>query len=60
MSKVAIVTLGCPKNAIDSEGLGGLLGAGGHEVTEDPENGTVAVDPATVPDQIKTYGEIVR
>ena len=43
MSKVAIVTLGCPKNAIDSEGLGGLLEAGGHRVTEDPEGADVVV-----------------
>ena len=43
MSRVAIVTLGCPKNAIDSEGLAGLLGAGGHEVTEDPQGAEVVV-----------------
>jgi ribosomal protein S12 methylthiotransferase len=36
MSRVALVTLGCPKNAVDSEGLGGLLGAAGHDVTDDP------------------------
>ena len=53
MSRVAIVTLGCPKNAIDSEGLGGLLAAGGHEVTERPESAEVVlvntcgfIDPA--------------
>ena len=53
MSKVAIVTLGCPKNAIDSEGLGGLLQAGGHEVTDRPEGADVVlvntcgfIDPA--------------
>ena len=53
MSRVALVTLGCPKNAVDSEGLGGLLGAGGHEVTEDPEGAEVIlvntcgfIDPA--------------
>jgi ribosomal protein S12 methylthiotransferase len=53
MPRVAIVTLGCPKNAIDSEGLGGLLSAGGHEVTEDPEQADVVlvntcgfIDPA--------------
>lgn len=43
MSKVAIVTLGCPKNAIDSEGLGGLLEAGGHEVTEVTDGADVVV-----------------
>ena len=43
MSRVAIVTLGCPKNAVDSEGLGGLLVAGGHSVIEDPEAAEVVV-----------------
>jgi ribosomal protein S12 methylthiotransferase len=43
MSKVAIVTLGCPKNAIDSEGLGGLLEAGGHEVSDSTEGADVVV-----------------
>jgi ribosomal protein S12 methylthiotransferase len=53
MPRVAIVTLGCPKNAIDSEGLGGLLAAGGHEVTDRPEAADVVlvntcgfIDPA--------------
>ncbi len=43
MSRVALVTLGCPKNAVDSEGLGGLLGAAGHDVTEDPSGAEVVV-----------------
>ena len=43
MSRVAIVTLGCPKNAIDSEGLGGLLQAGGHEISEGVEGAEVVV-----------------
>jgi ribosomal protein S12 methylthiotransferase len=43
MSRVAIVTLGCPKNAIDSEGLGGLLEAGGHTVSETTEGAEVVV-----------------
>ena len=43
MSRVALVTLGCPKNAIDSEGLGGLLRAGGHEVSEVVEGAEVVV-----------------
>ncbi|HVL64385.1 MAG TPA: 30S ribosomal protein S12 methylthiotransferase RimO [Actinomycetota bacterium] len=53
MSKVAIVTLGCPKNAVDSEGLGGLLAAGGHEVSDSAEGADVVlvntcgfIDPA--------------
>ncbi|MDQ4126163.1 MAG: MiaB/RimO family radical SAM methylthiotransferase, partial [Actinomycetota bacterium] len=43
MSRVAIVTLGCPKNSIDSEGLGGMLDAAGHSVTEDPSAADVVV-----------------
>jgi ribosomal protein S12 methylthiotransferase len=53
MPRVAIVTLGCPKNAIDSEGLGGLLAAGGHEVVSEPEGAEIVlvntcgfIDPA--------------
>jgi ribosomal protein S12 methylthiotransferase len=53
MPRVAIVTLGCPKNAIDSEGLGGLLAAGGHEVVTEPDGAEVVlvntcgfIDPA--------------
>lgn len=53
MAKVSIVTLGCPKNAIDSEGLGGLLSARGHEVSDDPDGAEVVlvntcgfIDPA--------------
>lgn len=53
MPKVSIVTLGCPKNAIDSEGLGGLLAASGHEMTEKAEDADVVlvntcgfIDPA--------------
>ncbi len=43
MARVFISTLGCPKNAIDSEGLGGLLTAGGHEVSEGLEGADVVV-----------------
>jgi ribosomal protein S12 methylthiotransferase len=53
MPKVSIVTLGCPKNAIDSEGLGGMLASAGHEITEDPAEAEVVlvntcgfIDPA--------------
>lgn len=53
VARVSIVTLGCPKNAVDSEGLGGLLVAGGHDVTERPEGADVVllntcgfIDPA--------------
>ena len=34
MPLVSIVTLGCPKNAVDSEGLAGLVAKGGHRLTE--------------------------
>ena len=30
--KYHIITLGCPKNAVDSEGMGGILAAQGHTV----------------------------
>jgi ribosomal protein S12 methylthiotransferase len=43
MPRVAIVTLGCPKNAVDSEGLGGLLAASGHDLIDDPEAAEVVV-----------------
>ena len=43
MPDVAIVTLGCPKNAVDSEGLGGLLDAGGHNLVDDPGAADVVV-----------------
>ncbi len=43
MPRVAIVTLGCPKNSIDSEGLGGMLDAAGHSVTDDPAGADVVV-----------------
>jgi ribosomal protein S12 methylthiotransferase len=53
MSRVSIVTLGCPKNAVDSEGLGGLLDAGGHSVVDDPSSAEIVlvntcgfIDPA--------------
>jgi len=53
MSRIGVVTLGCAKNAIDSEGLGGMLAAAGHEVSEDVEHADVVlvntcgfIDPA--------------
>jgi ribosomal protein S12 methylthiotransferase len=53
LARVSIVTLGCPKNAVDSEGLGGLLVAGGHEIVRAPEVADVVlvntcgfIDPA--------------
>ena len=53
MSRVAIVTLGCPKNAVDSENLGGLVATHGHELTDAPDEADVImvntcgfIDPA--------------
>jgi ribosomal protein S12 methylthiotransferase len=43
MPRVSIITLGCPKNAVDSEGLAGLLAAGNHEVVGSPEGADVVV-----------------
>ena len=43
MSRVAVVTLGCPKNTVDSESLGGLLAASGHEVSEEVSSAEVVV-----------------
>ena len=51
--RVFISTLGCAKNAIDSEGLAGLVAAGGHRLVEDAESAEVVlvntcgfIDPA--------------
>jgi ribosomal protein S12 methylthiotransferase len=51
--KVALVTLGCPKNTIDSENLGGMLQAAGHQLTDQPHGADVVlvntcgfIDPA--------------
>jgi ribosomal protein S12 methylthiotransferase len=53
VAQVFIRTLGCPKNDIDSEGLGGLLAAGGHDVSDDLDGAEVVlvntcgfIDPA--------------
>jgi ribosomal protein S12 methylthiotransferase len=40
---VGVVTLGCPKNAVDSEGLAGLIAAGGHALVDDTEAADVIV-----------------
>jgi ribosomal protein S12 methylthiotransferase len=53
MTHVALVTLGCPKNAVDSEALGGLLEGAGHVVGESVDGAEVVlvntcgfIDPA--------------
>ena len=43
MSRVSIVTLGCPKNSVDSESLGGMLATGGHDVIDEPLGADVIV-----------------
>ena len=67
MSRIGIVTLGCAKNSIDSEGLGGMLAAAGHDVSEVVEGADVVVvntcgfiDPArreTI-DEVLEMGEL--
>ena len=42
-SKVALITLGCAKNLVDSEIMAGLLASGGFTTTGSPEEADVAV-----------------
>jgi ribosomal protein S12 methylthiotransferase len=42
-ARVALVTLGCAKNLVDSEIMAGLLGTGGFVLTSDPERADLAV-----------------
>ncbi len=39
--KVHIVSLGCPKNLVDSEVMAGTLAAGGYLLTDQPEEASV-------------------
>ena len=43
MSRYHLVTLGCPKNEVDSEKLVGRLGADGYEATDDPDGADLLV-----------------
>ncbi len=43
MAKVGFVSLGCPKNLVDSEVMMGLLKAGGHEVTASQREAEIIV-----------------
>ncbi len=43
MAKVGFVSLGCPKNLIDSEVMLGLLSREGHEITPDQEQAEIIV-----------------
>ncbi|NJN18279.1 MAG: 30S ribosomal protein S12 methylthiotransferase RimO [Oscillochloris sp.] len=41
--KYHIVTLGCPKNAVDSEGMDGILAAEGHTVAADVDDADIII-----------------
>ena len=41
--KIGFVSLGCPKNLVDSEVMMGLLEARGHELTNRPDNAEALV-----------------
>ena len=41
--KIGLVSLGCPKNLVDSEVMLGLAQEAGHELTRDPQNADVLV-----------------
>src|SRR5882724_9647401 len=41
--KIGLVSLGCPKNLVDSEVMLGLARDAGHELTRDPEGADVLV-----------------
>src|SRR5215212_1318246 len=41
--KYHIITLGCPKNAVDSEGMGGILAAQGHMPVAQPADADVVI-----------------
>jgi ribosomal protein S12 methylthiotransferase len=41
--KIGMVSLGCPKNLVDSEVMLGLVRDAGHELTDDPAAADVLV-----------------
>jgi len=41
--KIGLISLGCPKNLVDSEVMLGLAQQAGHELTQDPSNADVIV-----------------
>ncbi len=43
MSKYHIITLGCPKNSVDSEGMGGILAAQGHVAASSADDADVVI-----------------
>lgn len=42
-AKVAIVTLGCGRNDVDSDNVAGLLAQGGHQLVDDPEDASCII-----------------
>ena len=53
-TSVALVTLGCARNEVDSEELAGLLSAGGFTLVEDPSDAdTVVVNTCGFVEQAK-------
>jgi len=44
MTKVGFVSLGCPKNLVDSEVMMGILSRGGYELTPRADEADVLVD----------------
>ena len=41
--KVHVITLGCPKNAVDSEGMTGILESQGHLLVADANQADVVI-----------------
>jgi len=41
--KIGMISLGCPKNLVDSEVMLGLAQEAGHELTQDPDGADVLV-----------------
>ena len=48
MKKVCFVSLGCPKNLVDSEVMMGSLAEAGYEITSNAEEAETVVVPETV------------
>jgi len=43
MAKVSMISLGCPKNTVDAEGILGAVEEAGHEIVSDPAEAEVVV-----------------
>lgn len=41
--KIGVVSLGCPKNRVDTEIMLGILGSGGYEIVTDPEDAHIII-----------------